>query len=341
MSSTSLLSNQFPSSGSSSSWWTRRRRALAACIGCGLGTPAWCWLLVLCGIKNDEYHLDKIATFGVCFAVYSPITAFINNPDEQNKRPLREKLALFGFYWFAANAGFQFIWELPWFILKKRLWKGVNQDDIWLWPWFAYGMCDHRYLTHNDLSLAISAMDASIAIGEVLSVYLAIKQYDFLSYWISIVLVSCQSWGQFYFYVGEIYNNFSNMQDTVFGNWMKYGVMNIPWVIFPFLGNAGFIWSLAVMYKQKGVEEYLQANQGTVGKRAAQSFSADTSMFMQVFESCEGDSEDRSNYKKQFDFHEPAQSSRSLAVYISWFILVFPWIFLLADSLIFYSLTYW
>jgi hypothetical protein len=288
---------------------SRRKRMILIAYTIGLGTPALCWLLVLFGMKSDDLHLDKIATVGVLGAVYAPILAFITDPGEQ--RSLKDKLSSFAFLWFASNAGFQFCWELPWFLLKRSLMKeNVTQNDIWLWPWYAYGKCDTRYLKHNDLSLAISAMDAAIAPGEVLVTWLGLSGYSVAFSWIGLIQVTCQSWGQFYFYIGEIYNNFSNMEDSLFGKILKYGILNIPWIIFPFISNAGFIWDLAVIYSQR--RQVLLTPSST-------SFLDDTGMFLHV----------------DFVTGTIKESKETFPRRILQFVLIFPWVFLLVDALVY------
>ncbi len=257
----------------------RRGFLIKLFFGVGLGIPALCWVSVLLGATRETYPHDYVAVSGVLFSVYAPLLAFLNNKGE--RRTMYQKLVQFAWLWFFANTGYQVMWELPWVILKPTLmYGGVTETAKWLWPWWAYGVADTRYLMHHDLSLSISVMDGSIALLEVFTCYLYLKGYRIKAAWLAMILCACLSWGQFYFYVGEFYNGFANIEDGWFGLWMKYGLLNIPWCVYPFATTLGFIWFLAVSYKKKGVEEYLANNQQL--PEFEQSFIGESNMCMTV-----------------------------------------------------------
>jgi hypothetical protein len=92
-------------------------------------------------------------------------------------------------------------------------------------------------------------------------------------------------WGQYYFYMGEIYFNFRNIGDGWFGFWFwfKYMVLNIPWLIFPFIAGAGFIWHIARHYKTIGVREQLTKMKNNLGN----DFHTECNIFDQTNEQCE------------------------------------------------------
>jgi len=245
----------------------------------GLGVPALCWLAVLLGVTREVFPHDYVAVGGVLFSVYAPLLAFVNNEGE--RRNFYTQILHFAWLWFFANAGFQFIWELPWVLLKETLMYGnVTEADKWLWPWWAYGVADTRYLMHHDLTLSISVMDGSVAGLEVFTVYLYFKGYRVHAAWLALILGACLSWGQFFFYTGEFYNGFANIEDGWFGAWVKYGLLNIPWCIYPFVTSLAFIWFLAVTYKQQGIKEYL-ANQQHAPEYQ-QAFLSETNMCLTV-----------------------------------------------------------
>ncbi len=245
----------------------------------GLGIPALCWVAVLFGATREVFPHDYVAVSGVLLSVYAPLLAFVNNKGE--KRSFYDQILQFAWLWFFANAGYQFIWEMPWVLLKEVLMYGnVTEADKWLWPWWAYGVADTRYLMHHDLTLSISVMDGSIAFLEVFAVYLYFKGYRIKAAWLALILGACLSWGQFYFYTGEIYNGFKHIEDGWFGLWMKYGLLNIPWCIYVFVTSLAFMWFLAVSYKKKGVEEYL-ANSRQLPE-FQRSFLQETNMCMTV-----------------------------------------------------------
>ncbi|OUR97585.1 hypothetical protein A9Q81_12995 [Gammaproteobacteria bacterium 42_54_T18] len=237
-----------------------RQRLIRFCIIVGFSVPALCWLAVLLGVTREVFPHDQVAVLGVLFSVYAPILVFINNKGE--KRPLEKQLVEFAFLFFFTNVGYQFFWEMPWFMLKETIYgSNITEADKWFWPWWAYGVADTRYLKPNELSISISGMDASVAMLEVFIVAMYYKGYRLMASWFALIMGSCMGWGQYYFYMGEIYFEFVNLEDGWFGFWFKYIILNIPWLIFPFIAGAGFIWHIASHYKKIAVDEYLSKAQ--------------------------------------------------------------------------------
>lgn len=294
-----------------------RSQLIRFCMIVGLAGPALCWLSVLLGATLEDYPHDKVAVMAVLLSIYAPLLVFLNNKGE--KRSLYKQLVQFAWLWFFANTGYQLAWELPWFLLKDTLMSGTITDaDIWFWPWWSYGVADTRYLQFHDLTLSISAMDGSVALLEVFTIYLFFKGYRIHAAWLALILGACMSWGQFFFYIGEIYGQFSNIEDGWFGLWIKYGVMNIPWCIFPFFSSAGFIWFLAIAYKKRGVEEYLEKRELTF----EESFMKDSEMHMTVNDDCERT--------------EPPVNDMQIRRWTK-IMLCTPFIFLLLDIIYWYS----
>ncbi len=256
-----------------------RGRLIAACMITGFSIPALCWLAVLFGATREVFAHDQVAVTGVLFSVYAPLLAFINNKGE--KRSLEKQLLQFAFLAFFSNVGYQFFWEMPWFVIKEQIYTTtITEADKWFWPWWAYGVADTRYLKPNELSISISGMDASVALLEVFVVLLFFKGYRLLACWFALIMGSCMGWGQYYFYMGEIYFHFANVEDGWFGFWIKYMVLNIPWLIFPFIAGAGFIWHIAGHYKAIGVREYLAEHYQNQG----QDFHRDCYIFIKTDE---------------------------------------------------------
>lgn len=233
-----------------------RQRLIRFCIIAGFAIPGLCWVAVLLGATRELFPHDQVAVLGVLLSVYAPMLVFINNKGE--KRSLETQLVEFAFLVFFTNVGYQLFWEMPWFILKEQIYAAhITEADKWFWPWWAYGVADTRYLKPNELSISISGMDASVAMLEVFIVAMYYRGYRLLAAWFALLMGSCMGWGQYYFYMGEIYFNFANVEDGWFGFWFKYMVLNIPWLIFPFIAGAGFIWHIASHYKKIAIKEYL------------------------------------------------------------------------------------
>lgn len=253
---------------------TARDTLIAASFGIGLFAAGASWAIALSGVSNDSFPGDKIATIGACIAIYTPLLVFLN-PAGSAPRPLKVQLAHLARIWFFANCFFQCIWELPWFIMRHRFQSGhVGEKDVWLWPWWAYGVADTRYLSNSsDIPLAISAVDAAISLVEAALVYLYLRKgFTVLFAWVSIPLQCCLGWGQLYFYV-EIFHGFRSIQDGWFGLYVKYILMGLPWLFFPFLAAAGYMWYLAEHYQALGASRARQDGNGTSKRVVASSFT--------------------------------------------------------------------
>lgn len=318
-----LLGENIPGSARPATW-DRRGFFLKVCFGLGLGTPLLMWILALGGVRSDAFPTDKVATVGVMLSVYAPALALWDNEGEV--RHLREKLFNFGFLWFVANTGYQTCWELPWMLLKNDIMKGVDEDQPWYWPWWAYGSADTRYLAHNDLTLAISAMDGAIALSECIVVYLFFKRYTVAASWVALVLQCCLGWGQAYFYVGEIYNNFSNIHDGWFGLYIKYFMLGFPWLVAPLISAAGFIWKLAFIYRKRAVEQYLEYGE-VVSDKTSQGFMHDSDFLLLV--------DDDNNLATA------TPQAQAFARRLLWLALLFPVLFLTVDALVYYAINFW
>ena len=52
-------------------------------------------------------------------------------------------------------------------------------------------------------------------------------------------------WGQYYFYISEVYNHFAAIEDGWFGLWIKYLFMGAAWLFYPMIAGVGIIWFIA------------------------------------------------------------------------------------------------
>lgn len=300
-----------------------RFRAIAFCFVVGLGTPALCWGLALLGYQSADLRLDRVATLAVCLSVYAPALAFLNNPGE--RRALNVQLFHFGWLFFCANVGYQVFWEMPWFILKDWTTSGTITDaDTLFWPWWAYGVADTRYLNKSDIPLAISAMDGSVALLEVVLVVLFYKGYRLFVSWMALILGACMCWGQYYFYITEVYSNFAMIQDGWFGLYIKYIGMGLAWLFYPMIAGVGMIWYIATVYKKRAIADYVKAQQQT--PTFGKSFASESNILMTT--DLAGDEiPETSNHGK----------IRKLVI----FALAWPFLFLLVDITLYYARHYW
>jgi len=196
-------------------------------------------------------------------------------------RSLDRQLVHFAWLWFFSNTGYQVFWEMPWFLMKDTLMSGtITMQDTLFWPWWAYGVADTRYLQVNDLILGIEAMDGAFALFEVACIYFFLKGYRVFVAWVALILGSCMGWGQYYFYIGEIYTYFEKIQDGWFGFYIKFWLMGFPWLLYPVIAAFGFIWYLSAIYKRQAIEEYTSGRKPEFGK----SFLRETDMLLTVSE---------------------------------------------------------
>ena len=227
-----------------------RNKIIFTSIISGLSTPFICWFIVLCGVDPNSFYSDSIATSGILLTMYAPCLTFMFN-----NRSLKDKLYHFAIIWYYCNTIYQITWELPWFILKQKIFDAqllvndepidLNGSNVWYWPWWAFGKTDIRYLYHNDITISITCWDGIWAISELLVIYLFIfKKYGLFTAWFGLIIGICQEYGQFIWYFPEIYNNFNNLKGNLGNKILKFRIMSIPWIIYMPLTIIGFSWYL-------------------------------------------------------------------------------------------------
>ena len=257
------------------------------------------------------------------------------------------------------------ITSTAWWLLKHRLTtEPVTEDDHWLWPWYAYGRSDTRYLSKNDMSWAISTMDASVGLVELAVVLLHRKGYSILATWVAILLCSNLAWGQFLYYVYELYPHgngaFEHIRDPdgFYGNFLKYGVLNIwygvirisphiapglfdisrippphvsfhhRWIVNYPLAMAGFMWQLADLHQRRGVELYVQQQEAGVSG-GSNSIRVPGKNFA---DEC-GLWAPVNPGTDEFQSEKQASESRGWVRRLAWAMFFLPWVILIVDMI--------
>ncbi len=160
------------------------------------------------------------------------------------------------------------LWEAPWFILKEHFFTGeIGAGDLWAYPWWAYGVADTRYLTQNDLIVAVTSMDAAAALMELCVIFLCLKGYRAFACVMGSLIATCMLWGQYYFFVSEIYNNFRSVGDGQFGFFIKFWGLSLWWLFIPAFAVMGFMWEFAVIQQKKGIEKYISKKTDDIGQK--------------------------------------------------------------------------
>ena len=301
--------------------------------------PATCWLIALMGVSHDTFPGDIVAVALVIPAIWSPIVAFWTNEGEV--RTLKDKLLDFGVYWFFINTACQTLWELPWFLLKFQIFDAHPTSEVkWTWIWWAYGVADTRYIKENEMVVAVTGLDGAISLAEVAVCLLYYKGYRVLFTMLVIFLEVAQGWGQALWYMSEVSLNFRNIstegESSYLGAILKYGVLNIPWIIFPFFSLVGLFWNLAIIYKKRGVQEYLAKINGNNGAVDGQqlvvsegvSFSDEAEVFIRL------DDENGVQILETDTDRRPVKK-------MLWFMIIYPLVFITVNTAIYNHLKGW
>jgi hypothetical protein len=235
------------------------RRKLIYVLGilCGVVMIFVTWTLVLAGVLPAT-PTDDVVSAIMLFALFTPFAAFWDNPGES--RASLQRLAEFSFGWLLLSGIAQTFWELPWFFMDLTgVVQHIGPDDRWLWPWWAYGNADTRYLTSNPAIAGIEFCAGFAGPFELLGCYYFVRGKRVAANWLALLLGVGLTWGTLVFFVAEIHVGFVNVKDGAFGFWVKWLGLNLPWAISPFFFIPASILELRELYVERGKELALEA----------------------------------------------------------------------------------
>ena len=235
---------------------TGRRKAIyraglvAALAGAGGG-----WLLVVLGVLPAT-PTDDVVSALMFPLLFVPFAALWDNPGET--RTHVQRLAEFSFGWLLVSGIAQTTWELPWFLFDLTgLVHGIGPEDTWLWPWWAYGVADTRYLTSSPVIAGLEFCAGIAGPFELYACWLFARGRRIPANWIALLLGTGLSWATVVFFYAEVHVGFANIQDGAFGFWVKWLGLNLPWAVAPFCFVPASILELRELYRQEGIEAYL------------------------------------------------------------------------------------
>ncbi len=235
-----------------------RRRAY---IASGIMVPgAFCiaWSLILMGIIAPD-PADKYVSISLFIGYWAALFAFVDNPGEQRTRTQRwhEFLVV----WLITSGCAQIGWELPAVYLKVeylyQLGSELQPDQLIFWPWWLYAVGDTRYMRPHEAQLAHEAMLAHSGFLELLAAYWLAKGKRYKT---ALGIAILTNWGAFYgntsvIYLGEILVNFRNIEDGLWGLWLKWGGLNLQWSVLSPAAAIGGIWLLVQRVRAETVAE--------------------------------------------------------------------------------------
>lgn len=209
------------------------------------------WLLVLLGVIPPTPTDDYVVAF-VVPVLFAPAIAFWDDPGE--RRTPTERLSEFAYVWLFTSGMAQTFWELPWFFLDLTGWvQGAGAGDHWLWPWWAYGVADTRYIRSDPAIAGIEFCAGMVGPLELYACWLFKKGRREAANWWALLLGVGLSWGAIIFFVAEIHVGFRNIADGAYGFWVKWIGLNLPWALAPLAFIPASILELRDIYVQRGV----------------------------------------------------------------------------------------
>jgi hypothetical protein len=222
----------------------------AAYIASGIMIPgAFClaWSLILLGII-EPMPADKYVSISLFIGYWAALFAFVDNKGEQRK--WTEKWHEFLIVWLITSGCAQLLWELPAVYMKVdylyQLGAELEADQLIFFPWWIYSVADTRYMRPHEAQLAHEALLAHTGFFEVLAAWLLAKRKYYKT---ALGMAILTSWGAFYgntsvIYLGEILVDFRNIEDGVWGLWLKWFGLNLQWSVLSPAAAIGAIWLL-------------------------------------------------------------------------------------------------
>lgn len=219
---------------------------------CGVLLTFIAWSLILLGVIPPT-PTDDIISAVVLVGICTPFVAFWDNPGET--RTVKDRLVEFGFLWLLMSGLAQTLWELPWWLLDVTgAVHHIGPDDTWLWPWWAYGVADTRYLTSNPTIAGVELCAGFAGPFELYAFYLYKTGKRIAANWWAVLLGTGLAWGGAIFFYAEIHEGFVNIGDGAYGFWVKWFGLNIPWIISPVFFIPAAILDLRALYEDRGAQ---------------------------------------------------------------------------------------
>ena len=225
------------------------------------------WVLILLGVLPATPTDDFVVAI-ILPVLFVPFVAFWDDPTE--RRSKNERLYEFAYVWLFMSGMAQTFWELPWFLLDLTgLVHNIGPEDVWLWPWWSYGVADTRYLTSNPSIAGIEFCAGFAGPFELYACWLFKRGRRVAANWWALLLGVGLSWGALIFFVAEIHVGFENIQDGLYGFWAKWVGLNLPWTLAPIAFVPASILELREIYRKQGVDAYLEARSRSSDRSSA------------------------------------------------------------------------
>ena len=229
-----------------------RRRRLIYRLAFATSVPmvGLVWALVVLGVLPPTPTDDYVVAILVPI-LFVPAVAFWDDRGEVRTR--MERLSEFAYVWLFTSGMAQTFWELPWFLLDfTGAIQGASAADHWLWPWWAYGVADTRYLQSDHAIAGIEFCAGMVGPLELYACWLFKKGRREAANWWALLLGVGLSWGAVIFFVAEIHVGFRNISDGAFGFWAKWIGLNLPWTLAPLAFIPASMLELREIYMRQG-----------------------------------------------------------------------------------------
>jgi hypothetical protein len=232
----------------------RRKRIYQAGVFMGAGVVSIAWIFVILRVLPPT-PTDRFATMAMLFSLFTPFAALWDDPGERRTRA--QRLAEFSSCWFLLAGFAQTAWDLPWVLMDLAgTVRHIGPDDRWLWPWWAYGNADTRYLISDPTVVSVELCAGLAGPLLLLAGYLSRRGRRIEASWLALILGVGLAWGEIIWFLSEIHVGFVHVKGGAFGFWAKWFGMNLPWLLAP------------ALYVPSSIAEIRELYEGRVGSTA-------------------------------------------------------------------------
>lgn len=235
-----------------------RRSAYIASAVMIPGAFVTAWTLIALGVIAPM-PADKYVSVSLFIGYWAALFAFVDNRGE--RRSLEQKWHEFLVVWLITSGCAELLWELPVVYMKipylYHLGSELKPDEWFFWPWWLYAVADTRYMRPHEAQLAHEAMLSHLGVLELLAAWWMVRGRHYKS---ALGLGILANWSAFYgntsvIYLGEILVDFRNIEDGVWGFWLKWVGLNLQWSVLSPAAAIGGLWLLVRRTRAEALSE--------------------------------------------------------------------------------------
>lgn len=126
-------------------------------------------------------------------------------------------------------------WELAWLLFHQAIQAG--RDAAWAYPWWAYiDGGDLRYASSSPTLLTMEILSVTNGVVGVLGLSLWLRSRDARGVLLCMATAVVHLYSTSLYFGSEILAGLPNVDTSSFlDTWIKFGLVNAPWIVFPWL----------------------------------------------------------------------------------------------------------